>query len=173
MAYGVRSGNLRGFILWRKRYTHCAVSGRYGLKIRPILRCGFFSLSVWRCAVDRVACLEVGAADIRFGRFKQCTGLFLLLRIEIACAKEDRIYVYLQRKTSRLLIPDNIRNCAGNGLQCGLFFKAIKSRSGRPAGVSFKGKPPFIRRRGAGNGEIQLDLKPQDLLSLPPSLNYN
>jgi hypothetical protein len=34
-----------------------------------------------------------------------------------------------------------------------------------------KGNRP-IRRRGAGNGEIQLDLKPQGLLFLPPSVFY-
>ena len=46
-------------------------------------------------AVGRVACLEVNAADIRFGRIGPRAGLALLLRVEIAFAKEDRIYWYL------------------------------------------------------------------------------
>ena len=52
----------------------------------------FLKFETRLCAVDSVACLEVNAADIRSGNNISAYGFILLLRIEIAFAKEDRIY---------------------------------------------------------------------------------
>ena len=67
----------------------------YGLGIKPILRCGVSAYRFWHCAVDRVACLEVSAADIRFGRIKPCAGLFCYCGLKSRLQKRiGYIYIY-------------------------------------------------------------------------------
>ena len=101
-------------------------------------------------AVGRVACLEVNTGDNLIRRAAPRTGKSLLLRIEIVFAKEAMMYSRPLRKTSRLILTPSggmqKKDCSADLL------RQSSPGVGRPAGVSFKGKPPYPATGGRKRG---------------------